>query len=99
MGCLGIGILVPSGPGYFGAFQLSTYMALGMFFHEDMLSGPGAAFVFLLYATQVGFHIVAMGIGLLLDTSPRMPAASVEVSAEGEKSESAPENVRAARQA
>ncbi len=73
MGCLGIGILVPSGPGYSGAFQLSTYMALGMFFHEDMLSGPGAAFVFLLYATQVGFHIVAMGIGLLLDTSPASP--------------------------
>jgi glycosyltransferase 2 family protein len=67
MGCLGIGILVPSGPGYFGAFQLSTYMALGMFFKEEALKGPGAAFVFLLYATQVGFHLVAMVIGLLLD--------------------------------
>ena len=97
MGCLGIGILVPSGPGYFGAFQLSTYMALGMFFHEDVLSGPGAAFVFLLYATQVGFHIVAMGIGLLLDTSPRIPTPSVEVNLEGDKSEPATEDARAAR--
>jgi glycosyltransferase 2 family protein len=67
VGCLGIGILVPAGPGYFGAFQLSTYMALAMYFPEAMLSGPGAAFVFFLYATQIGFHIVAMGIGLAID--------------------------------
>jgi hypothetical protein len=37
MGCIGIGILVPAGPGFFGAFQLSTYMALAMFFPEDTL--------------------------------------------------------------
>ncbi len=67
MGCLGVGILVPSGPGYFGAFQLSTYMALAMYFPEATLIGPGAAFVFFLYATQVGFHVVAMAIGLALD--------------------------------
>jgi hypothetical protein len=67
VGCLGIGILVPAGPGYFGAFQLSAYMALAMYFPEAMLIGPGAAFVFFLYATQVGFHVVAMAIGLALD--------------------------------
>lgn len=79
MGCIGIGILVPSGPGYFGAFQLSAYMALAMFFHEDVLQGPGAAFVFLLYATQIGFHLVAMGIGLLLDVAPHGPVLAAEV--------------------
>jgi uncharacterized protein (TIRG00374 family) len=101
MGCLGIGILVPSGPGYFGAFQLSTYMALGMFFHEDMLQGPGAAFVFLLYATQVGFHLVALGIGLLLDTPPRTPTAPIEVDMDAALAQSkpAPGGARAARQA
>lgn len=67
MGCIGIGILVPAGPGYFGAFQLSTYMALAMYLPEDVLKGPGAAFVFLIYATQVGWHIVAACIGLFLD--------------------------------
>jgi uncharacterized protein (TIRG00374 family) len=67
VGCLGVGILVPAGPGYFGAFQLSTYMALAMYFPESMLVGPGAAFVFFLYATQVGFHMLAMAIGLLID--------------------------------
>ncbi|MDC3960086.1 lysylphosphatidylglycerol synthase transmembrane domain-containing protein [Polyangium jinanense] len=64
MGCLGIGILVPSGPGYFGAFQLSTYMALAMYFPEHTLRGPGAAFVFVLYASQVGFHLFGLGLGL-----------------------------------
>ena len=63
VGCLGVGILVPAGPGFFGAFQLSTYMALAMYFPESKLIGPGAAFVFLLYATQIGFHIVAMAGG------------------------------------
>jgi hypothetical protein len=67
VGCVGVGILVPAGPGYFGAFQLSTYMALAMYFPEAMLVGPGAAFVFLLYLTQIGFHVVAMALALALD--------------------------------
>jgi hypothetical protein len=76
VGCLGVGILVPSGPGYFGAFQLSTYMALAMYVPESMLTGPGAAFVFFLYVTQVGFHLVAMAIGLVLDRPARLEAAN-----------------------
>jgi uncharacterized protein (TIRG00374 family) len=71
VGCIGIGILVPAGPGFFGAFQLSTYMALAMFFPEEALRGPGAAFVFLLYACQVGFHLVAAAMGLVLDKRSR----------------------------
>jgi glycosyltransferase 2 family protein len=76
MGCLGIGILVPSGPGYFGAFQLSTYAALAMYFPESILRGPGAAFVFLLYACQVGWHLVATVLGLWLsrETKPGSPS-------------------------
>jgi glycosyltransferase 2 family protein len=67
VGCVGIGILVPSGPGYFGAFQLSTYAALAMYFPEATVVGPGAAFVFLLYVTQIGFHVLAMLFGLAID--------------------------------
>jgi len=66
---------VPSGPGYFGAFQLSTYMALAMFFPEDVLRGPGAAFVFLLYVTQIGFHLLTALLGLFLDTETRLSEA------------------------
>lgn len=74
VGCLGVGILVPAGPGYFGAFQLSTYMALAMYFPEDALVGPGAAFVFLLYLTQVGFHVFGLAVGLALDRLDARPA-------------------------
>jgi hypothetical protein len=77
MGCIGIGVLVPSGPGYFGAFQLSIYMALCMYFSEAMLKGPGAAFVFFLYVTQVISHVIAGVLGALLDpqTPPVNPTA------------------------
>lgn len=78
VGCIGIGILVPAGPGFFGAFQLAAYMALAMFFPEAMIKGPGAAFVFLLYVTQVGWHVVAAGIGLLLDTDEQPAAVAAE---------------------
>ncbi len=67
VGCLGVGILVPAGPGYFGAFQLASYAALAMYFSEAVLSGPGAAFVFFLYVTQVGVHVLAMILGLVMD--------------------------------
>ncbi len=69
------------GPGTSGAFQLSTYMALAMYFSEAMLSGPGAAFVFFLYATQVGFHILAMGIGLVMDHGDARAPRAAPVSA------------------
>lgn len=64
MATIGMGILVPSGPGYFGAFQLSAYAALAMYVSEASLRASGASFVFLLYVTQVGFHVVAMLVGL-----------------------------------
>lgn len=70
VGCIGIGILVPAGPGFFGAFQLSAYMGLAMFFSEETIKGPGAAFVFLLYVVQVGSHLVAAVAGVLIDPDP-----------------------------
>jgi hypothetical protein len=77
MGCIGIGILVPAGPGYFGAFQLSTFMALAMFFPEDALKGCASAFVFLLYACQIGWHIVAAGLALALDPETKLSGAGM----------------------
>lgn len=74
VGCVGVGILVPAGPGYFGAFQLSTYMALAMYFPETALVGAGSAFVFLLYVTQIGFHLVAMAGALIIDRASEKAA-------------------------
>ncbi len=66
LGCIGIGVLVPSGPGFFGAFQLSMFLALAMFFPESALRGPGAAFVFLTYTFQVTWTLLAALVGALL---------------------------------
>jgi len=67
MGVLGIGILVPAGPGLFGAFQASTYAGLAMYFHDDVVLGPGNLFVFLLYVIQFAWHILAAGFFLVVD--------------------------------
>jgi len=67
MGVLGVGILVPAGPGLFGAYQASIYAALAMYFSDDVVLGPGGVFVFLLYVISGVGHLVAAGFFLLVD--------------------------------
>jgi len=57
VGVLHIGVLLPNAPGYFGAFQLSVYAALALYYAPVEISGRGSAMVFLLYATQIGLAI------------------------------------------
>ena len=63
MGVLGVGILIPSGPGYFGTFQLSIYMALAMFVPPEQVAREGSAFVFIAYCCQLGQHALGGAIG------------------------------------
>jgi hypothetical protein len=63
MGCLGIGILAPSGPGYFGTYQLSVYLALAMFVDAGAVTVEGSAFVFIAYLCQVGVHLLGGAAG------------------------------------
>jgi len=67
MGVLGVGILVPAGPGLFGAFQASTYAALAMYFSDDVVLGPGGVFVFLLYVIQFAWHVLTAAFFLVVD--------------------------------
>lgn len=67
MGVLAVGILVPAGPGLFGAFQASTYGALAMYFAPTMVTWEGAVYVFLLYGVQFVWHLVAAGAGVAID--------------------------------
>ncbi|SRR5260221_1078548 len=67
MGVLGVGILVPAGPGLFGAFQASVYAALAMYFRDDVVLGPGGVFVFLLYLIQFLWHLLTASFFLLVD--------------------------------
>jgi hypothetical protein len=79
MGVLGLGILVPAGPGLFGAFQASTYAALAMYFHDDVVLGAGTVFVFLLYAISGLWHLVAAGFFLVVDRDAAREVLEAEV--------------------
>ncbi len=67
MGVLAMGILLPQGPGLFGSFQFFVYLALRMYFPEELILSHGVAYVFLLYASQFVFTLAtgfgAMGLG------------------------------------
>jgi glycosyltransferase 2 family protein len=78
MGVLGVGILVPAGPGLFGAFQASTYAALAMYFHDDVVLGPGSVFVFLLYVFQFSWHLLTATFFLLVDREAAREAIEAE---------------------
>ena len=58
MGVLGLGVVIPNAPGYFGAFQLSLYAGLALYFRTDAVIAAGAVFVFYAYIIQVGVTIL-----------------------------------------
>ena len=58
MGVLAIGILLPTGPGLFGNFQLAVVACLKLFFPESVVAQQGAVFVFLLYVLQSSVMIL-----------------------------------------
>jgi uncharacterized protein (TIRG00374 family) len=67
MGMLGVTILIPGPPGLLGVFQAGIYAGMTMYFPTAVVVGPGAAFVFLLYAIQVAWTLIAAGLFLVGD--------------------------------
>jgi uncharacterized protein (TIRG00374 family) len=65
MGMLGITILIPGPPGLLGVFQLGIYAGMTMYFPTEVVTSQGAAYVFLLYATQVLWTILGAMIFLV----------------------------------
>ncbi len=59
MGVLALGILMPNAPGYFGAFQISVYASLALYFPLEQVTSQGAAFVFIQYVAQTGVTLLA----------------------------------------
>jgi hypothetical protein len=87
LGVLSIAILVPAGPGFFGAFQLSIYCSLAMFFPEKLTLTAGAAFVFIAYTAQIGVTIVSCLVGfLLMEANPAPRATSLAPTSAGASS-------------
>jgi uncharacterized protein (TIRG00374 family) len=67
MGMLGCAILIPGPPGMLGVFQAGIYAGMTMFYPSNVVIGAGAAYVFLMYASQCIFQIVMGGVGLAMD--------------------------------
>jgi hypothetical protein len=69
MGMLGCAILIPGPPGMLGVFQVGIYAGMTMFYPSSVVTGAGAAYVFLMYASQCSFQIVMGAVGLAMDRS------------------------------
>jgi hypothetical protein len=67
MGLLGLGLLLPNAPGFFGAFQLSIYCGLALFHPPDVVADRGAPAVFLLYVLQMGIVLLSALVFALID--------------------------------
>ena len=63
---VGVGSLVPSGPGLFGAFQLSTYCALALYYTETDIVVGGAAFAFLSYSAAILVPVLGGLVGAVI---------------------------------
>jgi hypothetical protein len=67
MGMLGIAVLIPGPPGLLGTFQAGIYAGMVMYFPMHVALEQGAAYVFLLYATQVVWTLLAGAVFLVGD--------------------------------
>lgn len=67
MGMLGCTVLIPGPPGLLGVFQAGIYAGMTMYFPLHVVTAAGSAYVFLLYAIQLVWTILAAAGFLLLD--------------------------------
>lgn len=68
MGVLGLGVVVPNAPGYFGAFQLSLFAGLALYFPPEMVVSSGAVFVFYAYVVQLVVTVVIAFLAWLAES-------------------------------
>lgn len=71
VGMLGCAILIPAPPGLFGVFQAGIYAGMTFYFPAEIVTGPGAAYVFLVYASQFVFHLATGAWGLWYEGGAR----------------------------
>ncbi|HEY3256299.1 MAG TPA: lysylphosphatidylglycerol synthase transmembrane domain-containing protein [Polyangiaceae bacterium] len=74
LGVLGLGVIVPAGPGLFGAFQIGTYLGLALYFPVTILRTSGAAMAFVSYAVQLSAMLLSLGVGFWLLGRSKRPA-------------------------
>ncbi|WP_394846105.1 flippase-like domain-containing protein [Pendulispora brunnea] len=67
MGMLSCAVIIPGPPGMLGVFQAGVYSGMTMYYPTSIVTGPGAAYVFLMYASQIAFQLLAGALGLLME--------------------------------
>lgn len=66
MTMLGVGILLPTGPGHFGNFQVAVWLALSLQgFSEELMESNGSVYIFTLYFMILGTTVGAGAFALL----------------------------------
>ena len=85
IGLLSVTILIPGPPGMLGVFQAGIYAGMTMFYPTDVVTGPGPAYVFLVYGIQVAWQLFAAGLFLVLDRGSLRALEEAEVSKEKEE--------------
>ena len=68
MTLVGIGIMIPGGPGFIGNFELFAKDAVGLYVPPHLLAGPGWAYILTFHATNAAWYTVT---GFLAMLSPR----------------------------
>jgi uncharacterized protein (TIRG00374 family) len=66
VGILGLGSIVPAGPGLFGAYQIAGFSALAMFFPLEQVRSEGAALIFVAYIVHLTLSSLQFVVGFLL---------------------------------
>ena len=65
LGALSLGLMLPSGPGFFGSFQLAVFAALALFVPPSEIGARGAVAVFWIYSLQGPVVLLAMAVSAL----------------------------------
>jgi uncharacterized protein (TIRG00374 family) len=74
VGILGLGSIVPAGPGMFGAYQIAGFSALALFFPLSEVRSVGAAIIFIAYVVHVTMSSLQFVFGFLI--MAKVPAAA-----------------------
>jgi hypothetical protein len=77
MGLLGCTILIPGPPGLLGVFQAGIFAGMTMYFPTSIVTGPGAAFTFLLYMAQLVLVLLMGAWGLWAEGGARQLRAAL----------------------
>ena len=77
MGVLALGILLPNAPGFFGAYQISVYAGFAMYFAPELVVGPGSAYVFVMYLSQLLVTIISGLVAMALEHTSLRDALEV----------------------